>query len=68
MERNEFMPKIKCFMHNGPHWACDCPKRKALNAMINEKEQEDDTYMGSMQLLGALQVNLNLEHLRPPYY
>ena len=36
--------------------------------MINEKEQEDDTYMGSMQLLGALQVNLNLEHLRPPYY
>ena len=68
MERNEFMPEIKCFMHNGPHWARDCPKRKALNAMINGKEQEDNTYMGSMQLLGALQVNLNLEHLRPPYY
>ena len=25
--------------------------------MIEEKEQEDETRMGSMQLLGALQVN-----------
>ena len=56
-ERKEFTPKIKCFLCDGPHWARDCPKRKALNAMIEEREQEDEAHMGSMQLLGALQVN-----------
>ncbi|RVW13733.1 hypothetical protein CK203_087207 [Vitis vinifera] len=56
-ERKEFTPKIKCFLCDGPHWARDCPKRKALSAMIEEREQEDETHMGSMQLLGALQFN-----------
>ena len=37
-ERNEFTPKIKCFLFGDPHWACDCSKRKTLNAMIKEKE------------------------------
>ncbi|RVW20113.1 hypothetical protein CK203_115705 [Vitis vinifera] len=37
-ERKEFMPKIKCFLCDGPHWARDCPKRKALSAMIEERE------------------------------
>ena len=53
-ERNEFTPKIKCFLCDGPHWARDCLKRKTLNAMIEEREQEDEAHMGSMQLLGAL--------------
>ncbi|KAL6344286.1 hypothetical protein AAG906_037854 [Vitis piasezkii] len=35
----------------------DCPKRKVLGAMIEEREQEDKAHMSSMQLLGALQVN-----------
>ncbi|KAJ9705479.1 hypothetical protein PVL29_003496 [Vitis rotundifolia] len=56
-ERKEFTPKIKCFLCDGPHWARDCPKRKALSAMIEEREQEDEAHMGSMQLLGALQFN-----------
>ncbi|RVX18933.1 hypothetical protein CK203_007040 [Vitis vinifera] len=56
-ERKEFTPKIKCFMCDGPHWARDCPKRKALSAIIEEREQEDKAHMGSMQLLGALQFN-----------
>ncbi|KAJ9705658.1 hypothetical protein PVL29_003632 [Vitis rotundifolia] len=56
-ERKEFTPKIKCFLCDGPHWARDCPKRKALSAMIEEMEQEDEAHMGSMQLLGALQFN-----------
>nr|CAN66049.1 hypothetical protein VITISV_005971 [Vitis vinifera] len=56
-ERKEFRPKIKCFLCDGPHWARDCPKRKALSAMIEEREQEDEAHMGSMQLLGALQFN-----------
>ena len=58
VERKEFMPKIKCFLCNGPHLAQDCPKRKVLNAMIEEREQEDEAHMGSMLLLGALQFNL----------
>ena len=33
-ERKEFMPKIKCFLCDGPHWARDCPKRKVVNTMI----------------------------------
>ncbi|RVW95572.1 hypothetical protein CK203_039110 [Vitis vinifera] len=56
-ERKEFTPKIKCFLCDGPHWARDCPKRKALSAMIEEREQEDEAHMGSMQLLSALQFN-----------
>ena len=57
-EKKEFMPKIKCFLCDSPHWARDCPKRKTLNAMIEKREQEDEAHMGSMQLLGALQFNL----------
>ena len=56
-ERKEFTPKIKCFLCDGPHWARDCPKRTALNAMIEKREQEDEAHMGSMQLLGAFQFN-----------
>ena len=37
-ERKKFTPKIKCFMCDGPHWARDCPKRKMLSAMIEERE------------------------------
>ena len=54
MKRKEFTPKIKCFLCDGPYWARDCPKRKALSAMIEEREQEDEAHKGSMQLLGAL--------------
>ncbi|KAL6346952.1 hypothetical protein AAG906_006012 [Vitis piasezkii] len=52
-----FTPKIKYFLCDGPHWARDCPKRKVLNVMIKEREQEGEAHMGSMQLLGALQFN-----------
>ena len=50
----KFIPKIKCFLCDSPHWAQDCLKRKTLSAMIEEREQEDKAHMGSMQLLGAL--------------
>ena len=56
VRRRDFKPKTNCFLCDGPHWARECPKRKALSAMIKrETEQEgDDTHMGSMQLLNAL--------------
>ena len=38
VERKEFTPKIKCFLCDGPHWAQDCPKRKVLSAMMEERE------------------------------
>ncbi|RVW78553.1 hypothetical protein CK203_049785 [Vitis vinifera] len=56
-EKKEFTPKIKCFLCEGLHCAHNCPKRKALSAMIEESKQEDEAHMGSMQLLGALQFN-----------
>ena len=56
--RRDFKPRTNCFLCDGPHWARECPKRKALSAMIDrETEQEgDDTHMGSMQLLNALKA------------
>ena len=62
--RRDFKPMTNCFLCDGPHWARQCPKRKALNAMIKrETEQEgDNTHMGSMQLLNALKANQNKKH------
>ncbi|XP_059598686.1 uncharacterized protein LOC132255070 [Vitis vinifera] len=47
-KRKEFTPKT--------NWVRDCPKRKALNAMIEEKEKEGDAQVGSLQLLNALKA------------
>ena len=55
-KRKEFMPRTNCFLCDGPHWAQDCPKRKALNAMIEEKENEGEAQVGSLQLLNALKA------------
>ena len=57
MEIMEFTPKIKCFLCDGLYWARDCPKRNMLSAMIEDREQESEAHMGSMQLLGSLPVN-----------
>ena len=54
VEMKKFTPKIKCFLRDDPHWSRDFQKRKALSAIIEEMEQEDEAYIGSMQLLGAL--------------
>ncbi|XP_042951365.1 uncharacterized protein LOC122286598 [Carya illinoinensis] len=53
----ERKPKDACFLCNGPHWARDCPKRKALNAMLEEKEVQDQSHMGCLQLLNSLKAN-----------
>ena len=56
--RRDFKPKNKCFLCDGPHWARECLKRKALSAMIEREtmQEGDDTHMGSMQLLNALKA------------
>ena len=47
-KRKEFTPRTNCFLCDGPHWARDYPKRKTLNAMIEEKEQEGDVKVRSL--------------------
>ena len=47
-KRKEFTLKIKCFLCDNPHWSRDCPKRKALRAIIKKKEHENEAYMGLM--------------------
>ena len=52
------MPKLKCFICDSSHLAMECLKREALNALImkRKKEEEEEAHLGSMQMLGALQV------------
>ena len=33
-KRRDFKPKTNYFLCDGPHWARECPKRKALDALI----------------------------------
>ena len=50
-------PKVKCFLCDGPHLARECPKRKALNALIKKNEKvEEEEHLGLIQMIGALQV------------
>ena len=57
-KRRDFKPRNNCFLCDGPHWARDCPKRKALSAMIEREtvQEDDDAHMGSMHLLNALKA------------
>ena len=57
-KRKEFTPRTNCFLCDKPHWARDYPKRKALNAMLKEKEKEGNAHVGSLQLLNALKAKL----------
>ena len=56
-KQRESAPKLKCFLCNGSHLTRECPKRKALNALIEKSEKTmEDARLGSIQMLGALQV------------
>ena len=47
-KRKEFTPRTNYFLCDGPHWAQNYPKKKALNAMIKENEKEGDAHVGSL--------------------
>lgn len=49
--------KDTCFLCDGPRWARDCPKRKALNAMLEKKEVQWQSHMECLQLLNSLKAN-----------
>ena len=56
-KQRESMPKLKCFLCDGPHLTRECPKRKALSTLIEKSEKTmEDARLGSIQMIGTLQV------------
>ena len=56
-KQRESALKLKCFLCDGPHLVRECPKRKALSALIKKNEKmTEDARLGSIQMIGALQV------------
>ena len=55
----EFTPKLKCFLCDGLHLRRECPKSKSLSNLIEKSEKTmEDARLGSIQMIGALQVML----------
>ena len=48
--RSGYRRKTACFLCDGPHWASQCPKKKALTAMHEEGDEEGEAHIGSLQL------------------
>ena len=58
-KQQESTPKMKCFLCDGPHLTRECPNRKALSTLIEKSEKTmKDARLGSIQMIGALQVML----------
>ena len=63
-KQRESTPKLKCFLCDGPHLTREFPKRKELSTLIKKSEKTmEDARLGSIQMIGALQVML--EAVRP---
>ncbi|KAL5808962.1 hypothetical protein ACOSQ3_029653 [Xanthoceras sorbifolium] len=55
--KKDIKPKTNCFLCDGPHWARECPKRKAINALVDEREKEmEESHMGSLRTLTAIKA------------
>ena len=68
-KQRESTPKLKCFLCNGPHLTRECPKRKALSTLIKKSEKTmEDARLGSIQMIGALQVMLEVVEQFELYY
>ncbi|GJY14836.1 putative nucleotidyltransferase, ribonuclease H [Tanacetum coccineum] len=50
---------VGCFICDGPHRACDCPKTASLNGMTAHEEEDasDGESMGSIRILNAIKAN-----------
>ena len=58
-KQRESTPKLKCFLCDDPHLTRECPKRKALSTLIEKSEKTmEDARLGSIQMIGTLQVML----------
>ena len=68
-KQRESTPKLKCFLCDGPHLTRECPKRKALSTLIEKSEKTmEDALLGSIQIIGALQVMLEAVRQFELYY
>ena len=68
-KQRESTPKLKCFLCDGPHLARECPKRKALSTLIEKSEKTmEDARLGSIQMIGVLQVMLEAVEQFGLYY
>ena len=68
-KQRESTPKLKCFLCDGPHLTRECPKRKALSTLIKKSEKTmEDARLGSIQMIGALQVMLEAVRQFGLYY
>ena len=68
-KQRESTPKLKCFLCDGPHLTRECPKRKALSTLIEKSEKTmEDARLGSIQMIGALQVMLEAVRQFGLYY
>ena len=68
-KQRESMPKLKCFLCDGPHLTRECPKRKALSTLIEKSEKTMEVArLGSIQMIGALQVMLEAVRKFGLYY
>ncbi|KAL5838445.1 hypothetical protein ACOSQ3_015614 [Xanthoceras sorbifolium] len=55
--KKDLKPKTNCFLCDGPHWARECPKRKAINTLVDEREKKmEESYMGSLRILTAIKA------------
>ena len=68
-KQRESTPKLKCFLCDGPHLTRECPKRKELSTLIEKSEKTmEDARLGSIQMIGALQVMLEAVRQFGLYY
>ena len=68
-KQRESTPKLKCFLCDGSHLTRECPKRKALSILIEKSEKTmEDARLGSIQMIGALQVMLEVVGQLGLYY
>ena len=68
-KQRESTPKLKCFLCDGPHLTKECPKRKALSTLIEKSEKTmEHACLGSIQMIGALQVMLEAVEQFGLYY
>ncbi|KAG9459162.1 hypothetical protein H6P81_003670 [Aristolochia fimbriata] len=57
-DKGKSFKPINCFICDGEHMTKDCPKRKMLNALVNESDKAaqhgKETRMGSMMMLNVV--------------
>ena len=68
-KQRESTQKLTCFLCDGPHLTRECPKRKALSTLIEKSENTmEDARLGSIQMIGTLQVMLEAVRQFGLYY